>query len=361
MGGRIWLESQLGTGSTFHFTSRFGKEGTERRSGVAALAVKLAEHAEQPVMVVDDNPIARRILEHLIGQLGLEVHTADSAQAALALLTTHNAPEYLACLVDWRMPGVDGIETIRRLRAAFVAHGADVPPPMILVTAYSHHDDLRDLGREIASVLAKPVSARHVYVELARCLGVFDEETPNPNRRKDADLQWSRFRALDILLVEDVEVNQEVICELLASVGLSVRLAGNGVEALSEVARKTPDLILMDCQMPVMDGYMATRQLRENPLWRKLPVIALTANAMVEDQEKCFAAGMNAHVAKPIRMELLYECMVQCVPSTAVLTDGKFVRSQPQPAVPILPNSRASTSMSALSMSVAGCHYYCAY
>ena len=336
MGGHIWVESQVDAGSTFHFTARFGKVVTERRSGIAALAVKLAERAEQPVMVVDDNPIARRILEHLVGQLGLKVHTADCAQAALALLTTHNSPKYLACLVDWRMPGVDGIETIRRLRAAFVARGAEVPPPMILTTAHSHHEDLREVGHEIDSLLAKPVSARHVYVELARCLGVFDDETPNPDRPKDTKLQWSRFRDLDILLVEDVEVNREVICELLASVDLSVRLASNGVEALSEVARKTPDLILMDCQMPVMDGYTATRQLRANPLWRELPIIALTANAMIEDQEKCFAAGMNAHVAKPIRMEPLYERIAQCVPAGVVRTDNRFETVRPQPTTPTL-------------------------
>ncbi|WP_310493904.1 PAS domain S-box protein [Dechloromonas sp.] len=312
MGGRIWVVSAPGQGSTFHFTARFANRGLDRRSGVAALAQRLAEFADRPVMVVDDSPIARQLLEHIIGRLGLKVRAVDCAEAALALAADDSA-RYLACLVDWRMPGVDGIETIRRLRVA-LSSGNSVPPPMILVTAYSHQEELHEISHEIDSLLAKPVSARHVYVELARCLGIAAQQAPTPDRRKAADRQWSRFRHLDILLVEDIEVNQEVICALLADVGITVRLASNGVEALDAVSRKVPDLILMDCQMPVMDGFTATRKLRENPDWQKIQVIALTANAMVEDKEACRAAGMNSHVPKPVRMDVLYEQMAQCFP-----------------------------------------------
>ncbi|HSG22446.1 MAG TPA: response regulator, partial [Azonexus sp.] len=329
MGGRVWVDSALEQGSTFHFTARFANLGIDRRTGMAALGAKLAEHAERPVLVVDDSQIARRLLQQMIGQLGLKVHTADSADAALRLVSAPDAPHYLACLVDWRMPGIDGIETIRRLRATLSSRAYAVPP-MILVTAYSHQEELQEIGHEIDSLLAKPVSARHVYVELARCLGIVERAAPSPDRRKAAILLWSRFRDLDILLVEDIEINQEVISELLTSVGLSVRLASNGVEALKEVSRKMPDLILMDCQMPVMDGYTATRKLRETPAWQALPIIALTANAMIEDQEACLAAGMNSHVAKPIRMEVLYESMAKCLPDLAVPIANEVNEAMPR-------------------------------
>jgi CheY-like chemotaxis protein len=153
-----------------------------------------------------------------------------------------------------------------------------------------------------------------VYVELARCLGLAASDTPMHWRRKTDTAQWSRFRGLDVLVVEDVEVNQEVMLELLAGVGIRARLAENGAEALTAVADKVPDVVLMDCQMPVMDGFAATRKLRENPAWSTLPVIALTANALADDRARCFAAGMNAHVAKPIRLEVLYESLLQWLP-----------------------------------------------
>ncbi|NTV69148.1 MAG: PAS domain S-box protein [Azonexaceae bacterium] len=338
MGGRIWVISTPGAGSTFHFTARFANLGPDRRSGVAALAERLAEYADRPVMVVDDSPIAQRLLAHIIERLGLTVRTADCAEAALALAADDSA-RYLACLVDWRMPGIDGIETIHRLRAA-LSTGNSPPPPMMLVTAYSHQEELHEIGHEIDSLLAKPVSARHVYVELARCLGIAAQQSPKPDRRKAADRQWSRFRKLDILLVEDIEVNQEVICALLADVGITVRVASNGVEALDAVSRKAPDLILMDCQMPIMDGFTATRKLRENPAWEKIPVIALTANAMVEDKEACLAAGMNSHVPKPVRMELLYEQIAQFFPDIpGAKTTDMVHRSAPsaEKSLPVFP------------------------
>jgi PAS domain S-box-containing protein len=335
MGGRIWVVSAPGEGSTFHFTARFANLGLDRRTGVAALAERLAEYADRPVMVVDDSPIARRLLEQIIGRLGLKVRTADCTEAALAL-ATDDSTRYLACLVDWRMPGVDGIETIRRLRAALSSRNS-APPPMILVTAYSHHEELHEISHEIDSLLAKPVSARHVYVELAHCLGLAAHEAPKPDRRKAADRQWSRFRNLDILLVEDIEVNQEVICALLGDVGITLRLASNGAEALDAVLRKVPDLILMDCQMPVMDGFTATRKLRENPAWEKIPVIALTANAMVEDKEACRAAGMNSHVPKPVRMDVLYERIAQCFPEVPAATSNEIKRLSPPSVEKSLP------------------------
>ncbi len=315
MGGRIWVESEPEKGSTFHFMLHFATNGRDRRQGIALMAARLAEHADRPILVVDDSPISLHVLKHLIEQLGLPVLAAPGAKEALALVNVEPPPRLLAALVDWRMPDTDGIETIRQLRASIALAGNEVPP-MILVTAYSHHEELQEIEKEIDGLLAKPLSARHLYVELANCLGVATS-VPIKNRRKSNTLHWHRFQGLDILLVEDIEINREVITELMAAVGLHVRIVGNGAEALAAVELKQPDLILMDCQMPVMDGFTATAKLRANPATQHLPIIALTANALVGDQEKCFAVGMNAHVPKPICMDVLYQRMVQCLPVVA--------------------------------------------
>ncbi len=315
MNGRIWVESEVDHGSTFHFTVKVLVAGQDRRKGIASFAIVLARYADRPMLLVDDNPVALRVLRHLIEQLGLKVETAQSGPEALARLSGGRTPDYLACLIDWHMPNVDGIETIRLLREAHAARGL-AAPPMLLVTAYSHQAEIEAISHQIDGLLAKPVSARHLYAELGRCLGILTDETPAVDRRKGDMLPWARFRHLDVLLVEDTEINQEVILELLATVGLSARLARNGMAALAAVADKKPDLILMDCQMPVLDGYEATRRLRADEKYRTLPIIALTANATLADQQHCFEAGMNAHVAKPIRMEVLHQKMVECFPDT---------------------------------------------
>ncbi|MDQ5910708.1 MAG: hypothetical protein QG599_2805 [Pseudomonadota bacterium] len=312
MGGRIWVESELGKGSTFHFTACFQASGVDRRFDIAALNRKLSGFSHRPILVIDDSPTAVPILTRLIDQLGLIVESVTRVEEALTLFDAPRAPPYLACLVNWHMPDLNDIKMIRCLREKMALQGSDPRPPIILMSAYTHQ--MYEIDHEVDGLLAKPFNARHFYVELSRCLGFVVNE-PHTDRRKPGVLQWSRFHGLDILLVEDIELNQIVISELLSIVGLPVRLARNGAEALEAVATRKPDLILMDCQMPVMDGYMATRILRNNPEMHNIPIIALTASAMAADQQECLAAGMNAHLAKPIRMELLYERMMQCLPN----------------------------------------------
>ncbi len=316
MEGRIWVESQLDQGSTFHFVARFRNLRPNRRSGIAALAAKLAERRECPVLVVDDNRVSREIIGRIVAHLGLSVCVADSGETALQLVRNHVGPPFLAAFIDWKMPGINGLETIDQLRAA-LAHQAGKVPPMILVTAYSHHEELRDLVGHIDSLLAKPVSARQLYVELANCLGLSPESPMCPERRGSLFQNWGPFRRLDILVAEDIDVNREVIGELLDSVGMSARFAENGQQLLAAVAEKRPDIVLMDCQMPVMDGYEATRQLRAQADTALLPIIALTANASFEDKARCHFAGMNGHIAKPFRLEDIYAHLMQFFPSLA--------------------------------------------
>lgn len=320
LGGRIWVESAVGLGSTFHFTVRFRHDIDRRRRSVAEFVASLAQKSANTVLIVDDNRVARNVLKHLVEQLGLRVIDVDSGDAALKLWAEQGAGSFLACLIDWFMPTLDGIETIRQLRSITPSqeHAA---VPMILVTAHSQNEVLGRFGPDIDGLLGKPVSARNLYEELARCLGFEDAARQRRGWRKTDRLQWSRFHDLDILLAEDLEINREVMGDLLAGVGLHARFAVDGAEALQEVERKVPDLILMDCHMPGIDGYAATRQLRANPAYTNLPIIALTASAMAEDKRRCFAAGMNGFVTKPVQLEVLYEQMVQCVPQSAALTE----------------------------------------
>ncbi len=265
------------------------------------------------MLIIDDNPIACAILERMISQLGLRTEVVMSGNDALTKIEVDAPPDYLMFLVDWRMARLDVVETIRKLKRRYRSLGRTAPP-MILVTAFSHHEEIDQISSEIDGLLAKPVSARHLYVEMAHCLGLADEASHDGERRQPRVANWARFRNLDILVVEDVEVNREVIGELLAASGLVARFAKDGQEALLAVEERCPDLILMDIQMPVMDGYAATRRLREIPAYRDVPIIALTANALLDEQEKCLAAGMNAHVAKPVRMDALYDEMARCLP-----------------------------------------------
>ncbi|WP_374479353.1 response regulator [Zoogloea sp.] len=336
MGGRIWVESTLGAGSTFHFTARFKALGPDRRRGIGDFGQQLAAHAARPVLVIDDNPVAQHIHAHLCRQLGLQVELASSGDEILARLDAAAPPDYLLCLVDWRMSGMDGIETIRRLKAVYGARQMKCPP-MLLVTAFSHHKELDAVAGEIDGLLAKPVSARHLYVEIANSLGFPEQGAPVIERRGATTRPWSRFQGLDILVVEDVEINREIIGELLGNVGLAVRFAANGKEALEVVASQRPDLILMDVQMPVMDGFTATRLLRQNPDCQDLPIIALTANTMADEKEACRQAGMNAHVAKPICMDVLFDEIAAQLPPERIAAATLAEDETPAAHYPELP------------------------
>ena len=337
MSGRIWVDSAPGEGSTFHFTARFGQLGLDRRALTTALARHLEDHDARTILIVERSPVTRQLLAGVVAQLGLDACCAASADAALEALAARGTQAFLGCLLG-RMPSeLDTCEAASLLRRALKSVPARTMP-MLLVTDLSHQDVPTTLVGSVDGVLTKPVSAHHLRDELARSLGLAVPVQPGPERRRQGP-DWSRFNGLDVLLVEDTQINQEVMSELLKRAGLCVRIAANGAEALEAVSLRLPDLILMDCQMPVMDGYAAARKLRDNPAWMQTPIIALTANAMAEDEEACRAAGMDAHVAKPLRMDVLYERIVQCLPawraaSTAAPTEPRRGSGDRLPALP---------------------------
>jgi PAS domain S-box-containing protein len=299
MGGDAGVRSTPGVGSSFWFTAWLGRAtlGASRPalpSGLRAL-------------VVDDLPEAAAVMSEQLRQLGLQVDTEPGGEAALARIETELAQgrAYDVLLVDWRMPGLDGLETLHRLRALL----GDGMPHALLVSAADEPTLLAQARQAgYAALLRKPLGASTLHDALARLLApAGPAATPEPGGGALAALQ-RQWRGRRVLLAEDNPVNQEVARELLVSAGLVVETVADGAQAVERARQQGFDLVLMDVQMPVMDGLDATRAIRRQA-GPALPIIAMTANAFGEDRQACLAAGMNDHVAKPVDPEVLYEVL----------------------------------------------------
>jgi two-component system, sensor histidine kinase and response regulator len=312
MNGRIWVESEPGQGSTFHFHARFGLQ-TEP---MVRRMFRADELLGVRVLVVDDNASAREILSGMARTFGLEVDVAGGGQEALQLLADAERRElpYDLVLMDWKMPVMDGIETVRSLREGALAR----TPAVIMVTAYGREEALASAeqrGVALPAVLTKPVTPSTLLEAIGEALGrgVVTETHAAEKADRNAEAMAS-LRGSRLLLVEDNEMNQELAVELLAQAGIEVVVAGNGRLALDVLAHDACfDGVLMDCQMPVMDGYTATREIRKNPAFATLPVIAMTANAMAGDREKVIEAGMNDHIAKPLDVAAMFATIARWV------------------------------------------------
>src|SRR5215470_62 len=297
MEGNIWAESEHGQGSTFCFTAWFGVGAAERRQRV--LPPRLAGIR---ALVVDDNLVAGEILADILRQFSVRVDCVSSGSAALRELENADTQDpYQLVLMDWQMPGLDGLETSRRIK-----HRSNLGnvPKILMITAFGREDiPLSVQEMEIEAVLQKPVTPSVLFDTLMSLFGEAGEEkTPAPPEKPDRDLP--RVGGVRVLLVEDNEVNQQVATELLESEGAKVTIANHGAEAvklLTQGVRPPPfDIVLMDLQMPEMDGLTATRILRAQPHLQQLPIIAMTAHAMAEEVQRCLDAGMNDHVGKPV-------------------------------------------------------------
>ena len=318
MGGEIGVDSQPGAGSDFHFTARF-RVGSPAQAGRLPLA---SAHRELRVLVVDDSANSREILDDLLALLGYAPVVEASGAAGLAELrrAAGAGRPYQLVLLDWRMPGMDGFDVVRALRDDPLPGAA---PAILLVTAYGDEDIVREAARQgLAGCLAKPVSASRLFdaingacgpqrvgVAVAAPAAVADTQAvaAAPPTAAPAALRGRR-----VLLVEDNELNRIVATELLGDVaGMDVTLAGNGQEALARLRDARFDLVLMDIQMPGMDGLQATRLIRADKSLAKLPVIAMTAHAFARDREQSKAAGMNDHVSKPFEPAQLFETMLR--------------------------------------------------
>lgn len=319
MGSRIQFESEFGEGSKFFFTVETSYETAEDASLKQSKLIKR-------VLVIDDNANNRMILEHTFKHWGIDFVGCDGGLAAIEVLNT--AERFDLIIVDYHMPDIDGIETIRRVRQ----DSRFSPEKQAVIMLHSSSDDIaihdaaRDLNIQFS--LTKPVKSDELYCFLQNIeeQPEVDSKLPNSQTINMAELTPQLNSEIKILIAEDNKMNMIVISKMLKNILPNVKLfeAGNGDEALSALNDVVPDLVLMDVQMPVMDGVEATKRIRANTTHpsAKVLIVALTAGVSREEKDNCYNAGMNYFLSKPIDKDLLYEMIVKYLDGTITLNEN---------------------------------------
>ncbi len=299
MGGKMWVESEPGRGSTFSFTVLFGVAAdTDNQKCLVPWNL-----AGMKVLVVDDNKSFQEILGEILSSFALQVTAVGCGEEALSLLQkTRDTRPFDLILMDWKMPGMDGFEAAGRIKTE--KRFADVP--IIMMTAFDRQE-LADEAKttKIEAFLTKPIKQSVMFDAIMKVFG--EQGAPVAKKNQSISVEKSgktpRLQGKKILLVEDNSVNRALASAILSTEGVEVAMAFNGREALAAVFTDTYDAVLMDIQMPEMDGYQASIKIREEEARtsrRAIPIIAMTAHAMKGDREKCLAAGMNDYITKPI-------------------------------------------------------------
>ncbi|MDD3482550.1 response regulator [Azovibrio restrictus] len=311
MGGEISVYSQSGTGSTFAFTACLGLPAEAH----VRTRPSLSKPDSMRALVIDDQETSLSILRNLLENWHLEVSTASSGAQGIARFkeALNAGTPFNLVLVDWRMPGMSGVEAAQAIQQTATALA--LPLTVIMVSA-SAREEVVEAAREVqlSAILTKPVTASVLLDTLVQAQG----QGPRLNAPLLQPLNacWNalqQLRGAHVLLVEDNELNQQVAREFLTKGGLTVSVAQNGQEAVDQVRRQHFDAVLMDMHMPVIDGLEATRQIRALPDGGSIPIIAMTAAAMEMDKVSCAAAGMNAHIAKPIEPQALADTLLQWI------------------------------------------------
>ena len=334
MDGSIWAESEYGHGSTFIFTVWFGIG-----SGVELKKRFIPSVAGLRALVVDDNEQAREILTENLRIFQVRAEAVNSGEEAIQAIMAADATDpFGLVLMDWQMPGMDGLEASRLIKGS--KHLKHIPE-ISIVTAFGR-EDIRSKAAEIGidNYLLKPVSPSMLYDSLMDIFADSENER-NDRHRKDVS-NTPDATGIRILLVEDNEMNQQVATELLQSAGAIVTLANHGGEAVKLLTEKEApppfDVVFMDMQMPVMDGLSATRLLRTKPYMEGVPIIAMTAHALVEERQRCLDAGMNDHVSKPIDPDVLFATLMRWAkPNHSELSTAPHPLPQESPAEVTVP------------------------
>ena len=318
MGGEIWVESQPGQGSQFIFTATLGKAP----HFVDKPLLPAPDLRGLRVLVVDDNESARRVIGEYLSSFTFDVAEASGGEAALnALLEAEKkGTPFKLVMMDYMMPGMDGIETTLRIKRSLPSGKV---PVMIMVTAYGHEDVVKRAEKEteLGGFMVKPVHQSTLFETIMEAFGRSEATERGAIQMDLNEPSLSALEGSHVLLVEDNEINRQVACELLENVQVNVSTVENGKEAVAIVVREMFDAVLMDLQMPVMDGLTATQEIRKDARLSSLPIIAMTANAMADDRDRCLKAGMNDHITKPIDPKVMFATLAKWVTSKPRVSD----------------------------------------
>ena len=353
MGGDLAFESAPGAGTSFYFTARFG---TDAQPATAPREVP-STLVERPVLVVEDSPTSRELLEMLLGGWSIPVVSVVSAEEGLARLEQQNHEDgsdpFALVILDWMLPGMNGLDAAARIRSRAETRSV----PIIMMSAYAGKEEearCAELGVDV--FLRKPVTASSLFDAIVESQGVQGHAA-----RRGLDQPLEReFDGVQALLAEDNEANQMVATELLGRLGIALDIACNGREAIA-MAQAAPAryaAILMDMQMPELDGVGATRALRADPKFANIPIIAMTANAMKVDLDACLAAGMNDHIVKPIDRRALVATLRRWLPArvaepasaAAIQPARRDVSERPLPPLQSTPAAAAEPELEGIDV-----------
>ncbi|MBF0621404.1 MAG: response regulator [Magnetococcales bacterium] len=315
MGGEIWVESAPEQGSTFQFTATFSRKDTDRRR----FRLPSRDLIGLRVLVADNNPIVREVTQKSLASFSFQVTAVASGEEALFEIENalgNNQPFEIVYL-DRNMEIMGGMETAHEIKRRFSQKKL---PKIILLTTYSQQDVVKAARTDDVDVfLTKPVNTSMIFAASMTVLGHRVAHANTALREQIAN--ENALRGSHILLVEDNEINQQIAKELLEEEGATVQIASNGQEGVAAIELVQFDAVLMDIQMPIMDGYVATRIIREDERFADLPIIAMTANAMASDREKCLQAGMDEHIDKPINPTSMFQILSRFIKPKQLIAD----------------------------------------